>query len=131
MINYFISILGKFPLDCILQIVCILKVTSVTSLVVQRPRLCTPDAGGPGSISGKETRSHLLQLSLHESESESHSVVSDALRPHELYSPSNSLGMNTGVGSLSLLQVIFPNQGSSQPRYQTQVSHTAGTFFTN
>ena len=45
MINYFISILGKFPLDCILQIVCILKVTSVTSLVVQRPRLCTPDAG--------------------------------------------------------------------------------------
>ena len=62
MINYFISILGKFPLDCILQIVCILKVTSVTSLVVQRPRLCTPDAGGPGSISGKETRSHLLQL---------------------------------------------------------------------
>ena len=30
------------------------------------------------------------------------------LQPHELYSPWNSLGRNTGVGSLSLLQGIFP-----------------------
>ena len=29
------------------------------------------------------------------------------------YSPWNSLGQNTGVGSLSLLQGIFPTQGSS------------------
>ena len=29
------------------------------------------------------------------------------------YSPWNSLGQNTGVGSLSLLQVIFPTQGSN------------------
>ena len=28
-----------------------------------------------------------------------------------LYSPWNSPGQNTGVGSLSLLQVIFPNSG--------------------
>ena len=28
-----------------------------------------------------------------------------------LYSPWNSLGQNTGVGSLSLLQGIFPSQG--------------------
>ena len=33
-----------------------------------------------------------------ESESESHSVVSDSLRPHGLYSPWNSPGQNTGVG---------------------------------
>ena len=45
------------------------------------------------------------------SESESHSVVSDSLRPHGLYSPWNSPGQNTGVGSLSLLQGIFPTQG--------------------
>ena len=32
-----------------------------------------------------------------------HSVVSDCLRPHGLYSPWNSPGQNTGVGSLSLL----------------------------
>ena len=46
-----------------------------------------------------------------EFESESHSVVSDALRPHGLYSPWNSPGQNTGVGSWSLLQGIFPTQG--------------------
>ena len=45
--------------------------------------------------------------------SESCSVVSDSLRPHELYSPWNSPGQNTGVGSLSLLQGIFPTQGSN------------------
>ena len=43
-------------------------------------------------------------------ESESHSVVYDSLQPHELYSPWNSLGQNTGVGSLSLLQGIVPTQ---------------------
>ena len=37
-----------------------------------------------------------------ESESESHSVMSDSLRHHELYSPWNSPGQNTRVGSLSL-----------------------------
>ena len=34
------------------------------------------------------------------------------LRPHGLNSPGNSPGQNTGVGSLSLLQGIFPIQGS-------------------
>ena len=43
--------------------------------------------------------------------SESCSVVSNSLRPHRLYSPWNSPGQNTGVGSLSLLQGIFPTQG--------------------
>ena len=44
-------------------------------------------------------------------ESESHSVVSDSLWPHRLYSPCNSPGQNTGMGSCSLLQGIFPTQG--------------------
>ena len=35
------------------------------------------------------------------------------LRPHGLYSPWNSPGQNTGVGSLSLLRGIFPSQGSN------------------
>ena len=39
-----------------------------------------------------------------ESESESHSVVSDSLWPHGLHGPWNSLGQNTGVGSIFLLQ---------------------------
>ena len=39
--------------------------------------------------------------------------MSDSLQPHGLYSPWNSPGQNTGVGSLSLFQGIFPTQGSS------------------
>ena len=35
-----------------------------------------------------------------------------SLQPHGLYSPWNSPGQNTGVGSHSLLQGIFPTQGS-------------------
>ena len=45
--------------------------------------------------------------------SESCSGVSDSLRPHRLYSPRNSPGQNTGVGSLSLLQGTVPTQGSN------------------
>ena len=45
--------------------------------------------------------------------SESHSVMSNSLQPHGLYSPWNSSGQNTGVGCLSLLQGIFPTQGSN------------------
>ena len=37
--------------------------------------------------------------------------MSDSLWPHGLYSPWNSPGQNTGVGSLSLLQGIFPTRG--------------------
>ena len=43
--------------------------------------------------------------------SENLSFVSDSLQPHGLYSPWNSPGQNTGVGSCSLLQGIFPTQG--------------------
>ena len=42
-------------------------------------------------------------------ESESCSVMSNSLQPHGLYSPWNSPGQNTGMGSCS------PLQGSSQP----------------
>ena len=45
---------------------------------------------------------------------ESHSVMSNSLRPHGLQSPWNSLGQNTGVGSLSLLQRIFLTQELNQ-----------------
>ena len=41
------------------------------------------------------------------------SVVPDSLRPHGLHSPWNSPGQNTGVGSLFLLQGIFPTRGSN------------------
>ena len=46
-----------------------------------------------------------------ESESESRSAVSDSSWPHGLYSLWNSPDQDTGVGSLSFLQGIFPTQG--------------------
>ena len=45
--------------------------------------------------------------------SESCSVMSDSLWLHGLYSPWNSPGQNTEMGSLCLLQGIFPTQGSN------------------
>ena len=53
--------------------------------------------------------------------SESHSVVSDSLQPLRLYSPWNSPRQNIGMGSLSLLQGIFPTQGSNPGLPQLQV----------
>ena len=53
----------------------------------------------------------LRQVGYVKVKSESRSVVSDSLWPHGLYSLWNSPGQNTGVGSLFLLQGIFPTQG--------------------
>ena len=57
----------------------------------------------------KETLSNVREVS----ESESCSVVSNSLQPYGLYSPGNSPSQNPGVGSLSLLQGIFPTQRSN------------------
>ena len=46
-------------------------------------------------------------------ESKSYSVVSNSLQSRGLNSPWDSPGQNTGVGSRSLLQGIFPTQGSN------------------
>ena len=56
----------------------------------------------PGSARLQDTR-----------ESESHLAVSNSLRVHGLHSPWNSPGQNTGVGSFSILQGIFPTKGSN------------------
>ena len=45
-----------------------------------------------------------------ESDSRGCSIVSNSLQPNGLYSPWDSPGQNTGLGSLSLLQGIFPTQ---------------------
>ena len=39
--------------------------------------------------------------------------MSESWKPHGLYSPWNSPGQNSGMGSLSLLQQIFPTQESN------------------
>ena len=44
------------------KLLCIKRVKWGTSLVVQWLGLCAPNAGGPGSITGQGTRSHVPQL---------------------------------------------------------------------
>ena len=68
--------------------------------------------------------------------SESRSVESDSLLPHGLYSPWNSPGQNTGVGSFSLFQGIFPTQGSNRVLWHGrqifyQLSHQGSNTVTN
>ena len=59
-------------------------------------------------------------------ECEIHSVVSDSLWPHALYSPWNSPGKNTEVGSHSLLWGIFPAQGSNPGILHSLLSEPPG-----
>ena len=64
--------------------------------------------------------------------SESHSVASNSLQPYGPYNPWNSPGQNTRVGSCSLLQGIFPTQGSNRGLLHCrqilyQLSHQADT----
>ena len=62
------------------------------------------------------------------SESVRHSVVSDSLQPHELYSPLGSSGI---LQARTLEWVAIPvSRGSSQPRDQTWFSHIVGRLFT-
>ena len=72
------------------------------------PTLCNSvDCSLPGSSVHGISQARIL-------ENESCSVVSDSLGPHGILSPWNSPGQNIGLGSLSLLQGIFPTQESNQ-----------------
>ena len=72
-----------------------------------------PDPSRSSQCTRSERLSHASNLgnTKHLKGSENHSVLTDSLRPHRLYRPWISPGQNTGVGSLSLLQGIFPTQG--------------------
>ena len=63
------------------------------------------------SISPSNEYLGLISFRKRKSESESRSVVSESLWPHGRYSPWNSPGQNTGVGSCFLFHGIFPTQG--------------------
>ena len=69
----------------------------------------SPESGQRGNLP-QQNKAHKWQS---ERKVKVNSVVSDSLQPHGLYSPWNSPGQNTGVGSLSLLQGIFPTQESN------------------
>ena len=62
-------------------------------------------------------------------------VLSSSLQPQGLFSPWNSPGQNTGMGSHSLLQGTFPTQGLNPglPHYRQilyQLSHEGSPHFT-
>ena len=57
-----IPLLGIYPEETKIEKEYLLKFIVMTSLVVQRLRLCTPNAGGRDSIPGQGTRSHMLRL---------------------------------------------------------------------
>ena len=64
----------------------------------------------PSCAPGADTVLQVNYAFNNQRESERCSVVSNSLRPHGLYSPWNSPGQKTGVGSCSLLQGIFSTQ---------------------
>ena len=61
-----------------------------------------------GRYLGVEWLDHMVKMKVKVAQS-----WSGSLRPHGLYSPWNSPSQNTGMGSLSLLQGIFPTKGSN------------------
>ena len=73
-----------------------------------------------GSEEAKEIKSSYYMIARH-SGSESWSVVSDSLWPHGLQSSWNSPDQNTVMDSLSLLQGIFPTQGSNPGFFALQM----------
>ena len=79
------------------------------------PGPCPLHRGGP--VLATLWPVHLCPLSLKPKavihESERHSVMSDSLQQYGLYSPWTSPGQKTRVGSHSLLQGIFPTEGSN------------------
>ena len=77
-----------------------------------------PKKGNAKECSNYCTIALISHASKSENKNEICSVVSDSLQPHGLYSPWNSPGQNTGVGSLSLLQGNLPSPGI-EPRSPT------------
>ena len=85
-------------------------------------------------MDSEEAKMNRKELACWNMWSEGHSVVSDSLQPHEQYSPWNSPGQNIGMGSLSLLQGIFPTQwlspGLPHCRWNIyQLSHKGSPFW--
>ena len=87
------------------------KTTSITNQLVDLR--CISD-GMSASVAGVENRPwkfDFFERSKNTIFLGGRKVKVDSLRPHGLYSPWCSQGPNTGVGSCSLLQGIFPTQG--------------------
>ena len=85
-----------------------MQVKSESEVAQSCPTLSDPvDCSPPGSSIHGIFQARVLEWGAI-AFSKSRSVMFNSLQPHGLYSPWNSPGQNTGVGSLSLLQRIFP-----------------------
>ena len=73
-------------------------------------------------IKGEERKERNCITKWRESESENLSVMSDSLQPYGLYSPWNSSGQNTGVGSLSFSPADLPDPGIKPGSLPTELS---------
>ena len=76
-------------------------------------RLWAPNSGGSGLIPDQGTRSHTPQLRPEKWKSLSCVWLLCLTLCDSMDSPWNSPGQSTGVGSFSLLQGLFPTQGSN------------------
>ena len=106
-----------------------------TSLVVQRLRFCTHNAGGPDSIPCQRTRSHMLQLrKIPHATAKTVKVLVTQLCP-TLCNPMDCSPSGSPVREILQARIlewfdISFSRGTSQPRDQTWVSHILSIFFT-
>ena len=93
--------------------------------VVERKSMCRKQPFRRPSVVSNDFATYVQRLFV--------TLRRNSLQPHGLYSPQNSSGQNTGVGSLSLLQGIFPTQGLNPGlphcrRILYQLSHQGSPF---
>ena len=96
--------------------VCLMKTRMVNPFQKLFDLLCpdpTEELSQTYVLKNNNSSQYSIMTCMGKSESESCTVVSSSWRLQGLYSPWDSPGQDTGVGSLSLLQGIFPAQGSN------------------
>ena len=101
-----------FPASLEARFACVYGIVNVSPSVVENIKMCKKswDDEERNTFWEKHLSFFWLLSFFRPWVSQSRSVMSDSLWSHALYTPWNSLGQNTGVGSLSLLQGIFPAQ---------------------
>ena len=101
-----------FPASLEARFTCVYGIVNVSPSVVENIKMCKKswDDEERNPFWEKHISFFWLLSFFRPWVSQSRSVMSDSLWSHALYTLWNSLGQNTGVGSLSLLQGIFPAQ---------------------
>ena len=104
---------GDDNLNCLVSIMYPTDSDRGIFFTLWKPRSCYCPRETIHEVAERGPPPFILGTSLRSEWSESCSGMSDCLWSHGLYSPWTSSGWNTGVGSCSLLQGIFPTQASN------------------